>query len=67
MILIFALIFSLSIANAKSDKTLDLLEKELNYNFEGLKKREIAPYFISYSLTETKSLKIYSSNYMSIV
>lgn len=61
MILIFALIFSLSIANAKSDKTLDLLEKELNYNFEGLKKREIAPYFISYSLTETKSLKIYSS------
>lgn len=61
MIFILVFILSISFTNAKSDKTLDLLEKELKYNFEGLKDKELAPYFISYSLTETKYIKIYSS------
>lgn len=54
-------LFVLMLNSLFADNTLDQLEIELKNNFNGLKKKEIAPYFISYSLTETNVVKIYSS------
>lgn len=57
MIFLLVLLFNSLFA----DNTLNQLELELKHNLDGLKKKEIKPYFISYSLTETKYVKIYSS------
>lgn len=54
-------IYLLLISGLFADNTLEQLEKELNTNFQELKKKDNPPYFMSYSLTETKVVKIYSS------
>lgn len=54
-------IYLLLISGLFADNTLDQLEKELKTNFQELKKKDNPPYFMSYSLTETKVVKIYSS------
>ncbi len=54
-------IYLLLISGLFADNTLEQLEKELNTNFQELKKKDNPPYFMSYSLTESKVVKIYSS------
>jgi predicted Zn-dependent protease len=50
-----ALFFFALVLSLPAQEVLDIMAQELERNFEGLKKADPAPYYISYSLTEQES------------
>lgn len=51
-----------NIGFAASDKIIGAVKSELDRNFKALQKQDVPPYFISYSVTDTKTARISASN-----